>query len=144
MESAERFVFESVREAVSRYARQGAWDLEEDTLDAEGWEGVFAAEGGPPPALRFVARRRAGDSFTSFALVLALDGKEALRRPEVAALCSEHELAVRERKTKKGVSLEATTRIWDGGLNRESFDGMIASFLEVSDAVKVLLRRPSG
>src|SRR5207302_3725249 len=119
---------EATREAVARYARHGAWDLEKDTLDKSGWEGVFVAEGGEGPPLRFVARRRPGADHTAFALVIELEGADALRKDEVLELCLAHDLAAHERppgtagrspaKTK-GRIVEAAARIWDGGLNRE-------------------------
>src|SRR5581483_8742138 len=136
MAAGERFILESVREAVARYARFGAWDLEKDTLDDAGWECVFSADGGASPALRFVARRKPGDGATTFALLVELGGADALRKDEVRELCLERALAPRERAGKKkgAVTIEATARIWDGGLNRESFDGLIAALLELSDA----------
>jgi hypothetical protein len=132
---AEKAILEATRAAVSRYARLAGWEVEKDALDAKGWEGVFVAEGGEPQ--RFAARRHAGANFTTFAWPIALEGPHALRRAEVQALIAESDLAARERQK----ALEATTRIWDGGLNRETFDAVTGSFLELDDSVRALLKR---
>ena len=135
-EGDERLLLEHTRMVVSRYARQAGWEPGDDQLGDDGWGAVFKAEvttdeGTAHDELR--VWRPKGASHTSFRFRTKLD---AARREAALRLVSDHDLAGTVIEEDGGLALITSTRIYDPGLNFETFEHTIDCLFACRDAVQ--------
>jgi hypothetical protein len=118
---------------------------EPDAIDETGWGATISARAGRAKIRLRAYRPRAG-FFTSLAFPIEVERVTySLRRSEVAALAADADLALREPpSTTDTVIVEVSTRIWDAGLNRETFEATTTAFFNFADTLRSRLARPTG
>lgn len=133
------------RAVISRYAHQTGWERGEERLDERGWAATFQAEFTTEEGVdydRLLVWRPLGAQHTSLRFRTELDpGQMSARREHLLALVADHDLAAIVREEGGRSLLETSTRLYDEGLNFETFQHATECLFACRDAVRAALER---
>lgn len=129
------------RLTVARYARQLGWTAAGDELSATSWRGRFVSEFTTEAGTHkneLVAWRRSGAAFTSLRFPVAMSaGVYRRERERILGIIADHDLAGPTTSAAgEPPRLEISTRLYDPGLNLETFEAAVESLFACEEALR--------